>query len=175
MVGFYQIGFFAFLFLSLIEYVLIMLNRKTVANKMKMLLGKGVGFGKIRILRNNGLIDEHVKRFSIEGFDIKDCKYRFDQKRVYADHESSKIIYYREGDVEPIDLEMKEVPRIDGKLYATDINKAIAAGALSVTSPEGLQIKDLIPIIALGATLAVLYLTLSVKGDVAAIVKAVVG
>lgn len=146
------------LMIAFVEGAIIVINRHTIINKMKMTLGKNAGYGKVKILKNNGTIDESVHKLSIDGFKIDECQYRFDTKRVYRESDDSRAIYYRVGDAEPIDLEQKDIPVIDGKLYATALVKAMAAGAMSVTNEERFALKDMAIFAGAGASILTAYL-----------------
>ena len=123
--------FFSVIF-SGILLLLVIINKTVIFTNLKIMLGRSVGYGKVKILQNNGYFNVFIKKFSEDGFLIGGCQYRYDAKRAYNDADGDKCIFYREGDVEPIDITNAEIPIIDGKLYAQALAKAMSAGALSV-------------------------------------------
>lgn len=169
------LGLLLSLFFLMIETTLILLSKKVVFNRVRMLLGRGIGYGKVRIIRNNGTMAEHIKKFSVDGFEIDKCHYRYDQQRAYTDIEGAKLIYYRLGDAEPLDLMQEDIPVIDAKMYANDLNKAMAAGAMSVTQNAGISKETVVVLIAAGVTILVGILMFKVSGDVSELLKIVKG
>ena len=159
----------------LVQFALILWNRKTIINKIKIFFGKGRGYGRIKILQNNGVFSETVKRFTTEGFKIDNVAYRFDPKRIHIDSDNTRVIYYRLGDVEPIDLTQEDIPTIDGKLYATDLVKAMAAGAMSVTQEARFSKKDILLLGAVAAATIGAVLTFKMQGDISNILSLVGG
>lgn len=121
------VGILTLLIVVFLESVVIVWNRKTIINKIKLFFGKSKGYGKVKLLMPNFRFKEYVKKFG-DNFEINGIVYRFDPKRVYLDEEGTPCIFYRYKDTEPLDLRQEDIPIIDGEFYAIELNKAEAAG-----------------------------------------------
>lgn len=171
-IAYIAVGYLATLMMCFIFIFLLLMNKKLIINNLKMILMKGVGHGKVIVLQPNGYLNVYIKKFCDDGFRIKGEHYKFNRQRVYNDIDGEKCIYFRQGDVEPLDLILDEIPLIDGKLYAQDLDKAMSAGALSVQKGDNdyaLIASVASAILSLGCAMILLKL----YGDVSEILRLV--